>query len=262
MEHASRPTVIVGNWKMYKTEDECLSFLHALKQTLTTTITAQVYLAVPFTAIKSMASEEHKSNFPIKIGAQNMHDASEGAFTGEISGKMLKSVGADFVILGHSERRKLFNENNAFINRKVKRALYDDIQPILCIGETLQEHNDGIKEDVLKTQLYDCLKDITATELEKIILAYEPVWAIGTDLAATPEIAEEVHLYLRHLVTEKWGPQSSEKLVILYGGSVKTDNAAALLNKIDIDGLLIGGASLSVDSFNQIINAKTFKECL
>ena len=255
MTDSSRPTVIVGNWKMYKTVEESLTFLRELAP-LIANASNRVYLAVPFTAIKPMA-EEAKKISQIVIGAQNMSDVSEGAFTGEISAFMLKDVGAQFVILGHSERRKIFHEDNAFINKKVKKALEEKIQPILCIGETLEERESKKTEDVLKSQILECLLDVSADQLDGLLLAYEPVWAIGTSLPATPEIAEEVHQLCRRVVSEKWGADVAEKIVILYGGSVKPNNAGVLLSQADIDGLLVGGASLSSTSFSQIVNALT-----
>ena len=185
-----------------------------------------------------------------------MHSAAEGAFTGEIAAKMLKEAGAQFVILGHSERRRLFHEDDAFINAKVKRALADNLQPILCVGETVHEREEGKTADILKTQLTRCLLDIAANRFSDILIAYEPVWAIGTDLPATPEVAQENHHLCREIIAEIGGKEVADKVVILYGGSVKPDNAKVLMEQTDIDGLLVGGASLSADSFSQIVNYK------
>ena len=181
-----------------------------------------------------------------------MSDASSGAFTGEVSVSMLKEAGAAFVILGHSERRHIFHEGNAMINRKVKLALEEGIMPIVCVGEKLEERDH--KEEVLKEQLYGTLEGLSKAEVNQLILAYEPVWAIGTGVVASPEDAESAHRYLRLLLTQKWGADVASRMVIQYGGSVKPENCAALLKKEDIDGLLVGGASLVVDSFSQIIN--------
>lgn len=253
MSSADRPTVIVGNWKMYQTIDTSLAFLSDLIP-LVREATCKVFLAVPFTSIGPMAKEAKETN--IAIGAQNMHDAVEGAFTGEIAAKMLVNAGAQFVILGHSERRRLFHEGNLFINAKVLRALTDGLQPILCIGETSQEQEEGKTSMVLETQLKECLSDVPQDLLSKIIIAYEPVWAIGTDKPATPELAQERHHLCRDIFAEIGGKEIADKMVILYGGSVKPDNAKELMDQPDIDGLLVGGASLTVDSFSKIINYK------
>lgn len=251
MTSPERPVVIVGNWKMYKTIEQSVAFVTELLPHIKEA-TAKVYLAVPFTSLKPVA--DLVKNSSIVVGAQNMHDASEGAFTGEVAAVMLKEAGAQFVILGHSERRRLFHEDNAFINKKVKRALEYGIQPILCIGETLQEREDGKTQEVLKTQLSEGLKNIATSQLTPLMIAYEPLWAIGTDQTATPEIAKEVLAFCRHYLAETWGPELAEKIVILYGGSVKPNNAKALIEQPDIDGLLVGGASLSVQKFSQIVN--------
>lgn len=248
---ADRPIVIVGNWKMYQTIDASLSYLVDLIP-LVRDATSKIYLAVPFTSIGPMAKEAKETN--IVIGAQNMHNASEGAFTGEIAGKMLTEAGAKFVIIGHSERRRLFHEDNAFINSKVKRALKDGLQPILCIGENAQEREEGKTSEVLKSQLTECLAGVDADKLSDILVAYEPVWAIGTGLAATPELAQESHHLCREFLREIGGKEVADKIGILYGGSVKPENAKALIEQSDIDGLLVGGASLSVESFSKIIN--------
>lgn len=251
MTSEERPVVIVGNWKMYHTIDTSLDFLKKLIPLVSEAV-CKVFLAVPFTSIGPMAEEAENTN--VVIGAQNMHSAAEGAFTGEIAGRMLKEAGAQFVIVGHSERRRLFHEDNAFINAKVKRALTDGLQPILCIGETAEEHEEGKAAEVLKTQLTECLKDISPEKLGSMLIAYEPVWAIGTDQPATPESAQERHHLCREIIAEIGSKEAADKMCILYGGSVKPDNAKALLEQQDIDGLLVGGASLNADSFSKIVN--------
>lgn len=228
---------------MYKTGDEAVGFV----KELAAKVSQPSYIAVPFTAIA--AASHAAADTSVTIGAQNMHDAAEGAYTGEISAKMLKSAGAKFVILGHSERRHLFHETNEFINHKVKMALKEQIQPILCIGETLEEYEAGTTKKILKEQLEMSLAGIKPDKMKPLVLAYEPVWAIGTGKTATPEIAKEMHAYIRQLVKEKWGID----VPILYGGSVKPENARALMAQKDIDGVLVGGASLNVDSFTKII---------
>lgn len=242
--------MITGNWKMHKTVDEALEFVKTLAP-LVEGSQARVGLAVPFTAILAVATLVDHLGLPLAVGAQNMHDHEEGAFTGEVSAGMLKDVGADFVILGHSERRQHFHESDAFINRKVKRALEAKLEVILCVGETLEEREGQKEEAVLKQQLLESLKGIES--LENIILAYEPVWAIGTGKVASPEDAQKVHAFCRGLIKEHW-PKA--EVTLLYGGSVKPENAAALLEQEDIDGLLVGGASLKADSFAKIARAK------
>lgn len=246
-----REVVIAGNWKMYKTIEEAVSFINKLIP-LVSKPTPSVYLAVPFTAI-SAAAEAAKGS-PIHIGAQNMHDAGEGAFTGEISGNMIADAGARFVILGHSERRHIFGETSEFINKKVKAALGLGIQPILCVGETLQEREDNKTVNVLQDQLEKSLSGVSENDLRKLLIAYEPVWAIGTGRTATPEQAEEMHAFCRKFLGKKWGSDAAESVSLLYGGSVKPENTKALMEQKNIDGVLVGGASLAVDSFSKIIN--------
>ncbi len=250
----SRPVVIAGNWKMYKTIPEAEAFVETLTPLLKNS-QATVYLATPFTAISATVKKVKALDAPITIGAQNMNDASEGAFTGEIAARMLKDAGASFVILGHSERRQIFRESDAFINRKIKRALMDGLQPILCIGETAEERERGEREEVLQRQIGGSLEGIQPDQIGKVIVAYEPVWAIGTGKVATAEEAQTAHAFCRKVFTDVWGEPLATHLVIQYGGSVKAENAAELLAQPDIDGLLVGGASLSPHSFSQIINA-------
>lgn len=240
---------LVGNWKMYKTAREASEYVTALARLIKGSPGSQVMLAAPFTAIHaaSLASQ----NTSIIIGAQNMHDAPEGAFTGEISASMLKEAGARFVILGHSERRQFFQETSAFINRKVKRALSSGLTPIVCIGETEQERSSGKTREILLAQLEQSLVDLTPDDLAKILVAYEPVWAIGTGKTATPEIAEETHLICREFLKAR----KAARVPILYGGSVKVENARALLSMPNIDGALVGGAALDPTTFAQIINS-------
>jgi triosephosphate isomerase len=248
---AGREIVIAGNWKMHKTTDEAVAYVKELIP-LVEGVKAKVYLAVPFTAIYSVAEAAKGSN--VVIGAQNMNDATEGAFTGEIAARMLLDAGAQFVILGHSERRHVFGEDNAFVNRKVKRALEEKIQPILCIGETLEQREADKTEEVLKSQLLESLSEVES--LENVIIAYEPVWAIGTGVTATPDQAQEAHAFCRSVIESEWGKSAAKEIVIQYGGSVKPDNAKTLLDQADIDGLLVGGASLTPEIFSQIVNTE------
>lgn len=251
-----RPTVLAGNWKMYKTVTESLEFIQALLPHLKE-IKSEVLLAIPFTAIQKGVEIAQGSS--LKVGAQNMNDATEGAFTGEIAGRMLKEVGASFVLLGHSERRHLFLEEDGWINKKVHRALADQLLPILCVGETLQEREGGMTEEVLERQLRLGLSGVTS--LTNLRVAYEPVWAIGTGETATPEMANRAHAFIREWVKNNYTAKEGEDLVILYGGSVKPANSQDLLCQEDIDGLLIGGASLSLESFVEIIqNSEKIKD--
>jgi triosephosphate isomerase len=249
MNEMKRSKIVIGNWKMYKTIEESVAFVEELSP-LISDQDPMVYLAVPFTSIKP-ASEAAKDT-QIVIGAQNMNDASEGAFTGEVAGQMLVNAGAKFVILGHSERRIFFKETNEFINKKVKRALEEGLRVVLCIGENLTEREEGKTHSVLETQIKECLADVN--QLENVILAYEPIWAIGSHQTATPEIAQEAHFFCREFIAQNWNQEQANQLMIQYGGSVKPENAKALLEQPDIDGLLVGGASLSVEVFSKIIH--------
>jgi len=247
----SRQSVIAGNWKMYKTIEEAKAFIEAISSEVLDSENL-VCLAVPYTAISEAAKLAENSN--ILIGAQNMNDSSEGAFTGEISGKMLLEAGCEFVVLGHSERRAYFHESNAFINRKVKRALESGLKVILCVGETLEERESGKMEELLGRQLKGSLLDIEGADFKDIIIAYEPVWAIGTGKTATPAIADEAHKYCRSIIKELFGEAIAEQVQILYGGSVKPSNVKDLMVEENIDGALVGGASLKPESFVELVN--------
>lgn len=243
--------IIAGNWKMYKTNIEAAAFIRSLKEKIAAA-KAQVFLAVPFTAISTAAKEAAGSN--IHIGAQNMNDASEGAFTGEIAAKMLLDAGASFVLLGHSERRRYFNEDNAFINRKVLRALKEGLKVILCVGESYDERESAKTDEVVQAQLKECLQDVEVGQIERLIIAYEPLWAIGTGVNATPSVAEEEFVKIRKSLEERFGDDAGKKISLLYGGSVNPANAASFIEEPNIDGLLVGGASLNIDTFDQIVN--------
>ena len=221
---------------MHKTALDAVHYVEAITPLLQG-VESQVFLAVPFPSITSAAQAAKRAD--ISIGAQNMHDAAEGAFTGEVSGRMLKSAGASFVLLGHSERRSLFGEDDAFIHRKVLRALQDDLIPILCVGETWEEREEGLTEKVLHRQLSTALAGVA---LDNLIVAYEPVWAIGTGKSATPTMVAEAHAICR-----KYAP-----VPLLYGGSVNAENAPQLISQKNVDGVLVGGASLSPQTFTQI----------
>lgn len=213
--------------------------------------TSFIGIAPPFTSLEAAVKEAEKSY--LNIGAQNMSEFSKGAYTGEISSVMLKEGEISFVILGHSERRAHFHEDDNMIHRKVKWALQEDLLPILCIGESQEERDKEMTEKVLTRQLGEALKDFSTKELENLVIAYEPVWAIGTGKTATPDIAQETHHLIRTFVKEKWGDEIAERIPLLYGGSVKPENTAALMVEPDIDGALVGGASLEVEAFAKII---------
>lgn len=256
MNRAKRPCVIIGNWKMHKTIEEAIIFVLELKDKWTATEN-QVGLAVPYTLIYPLSLEAIGSS--ILIGAQNMNDAASGAFTGEIAGSMLQDAGASFVLLGHSERRHLFHEDDLFINHKVKRAVEIGLHPILCVGETREEFENKQTQQVIERQLTEGLKDLHLEQLENLTIAYEPIWAIGNGHSATPEIAQEMHAFCRQVLAQLFNEEFAQKVVIQYGGSVSPSNAQELLAQPDIDGLLIGGASLSLETFLQIVNDRYLK---
>ncbi len=246
----TRPTIIAGNWKMHKTIREATRFIEVLRLKMAKS-TSKVLIAPPFTAITGCVEAAKGSG--ILIGAQNMSDSDEGAFTGEISARMLKDAGATFVILGHSERRSHFGETNEHIHHKLKRAVKEEIPAIVCIGESEKERESGRSHAVLEKQIDGCLGLLSSEELENLILAYEPVWAIGTGKTATPQIAQDTHKAIRTYLTKRWDDDFANSVSILYGGSVKPENITSLINQPDIDGALIGGASLDVEAFTQMV---------
>ena len=246
----SRP-LIAGNWKMYKTIEETASLINTIRAGVHTAVDVDVVICPSFTAL-GIASETLRDS-KIELGAQDMYYEAEGAFTGEISPLMLKDVGCRYVILGHSERRTLFKETDEFVNKKVLAALKFSFIPIVCIGETLEEREARKAFEVVKQQFERSLSNLEPEEMERVVIAYEPVWAIGTGRTATPEQAEQMHTYIRRLLHEKCGEEIAQKVRILYGGSVKPDNIAQLMEKPNIDGALVGGASIKAESFIQII---------
>ena len=249
-----RPMIIAGNWKMYKTLTEGADLLHGLKNALPV-LPANIAVVVcpPFTSLAAAA--ELLRGSPIVLGGQNMSPFDEGAYTGEVSGKMLLSAGCSYVILGHSERRQYFSETNELINQKAKRALALGLRPILCVGELLGEREAGITSQIVTTQIKGVLSGISAEDMVKVVIAYEPVWAIGTGRTATPQQAQEVHQHIRKVVAQQYDWSLAERIVIQYGGSVKPDNAAEILAQNDVDGALVGGACLKADAFAAIIKA-------
>ncbi len=245
-----RQRFIIGNWKMHMGVRETATFVQDFLPLLGEATTF-VGIAPPFTSIETAVNGAKKSY--LNIGAQNMSEFPKGAYTGEISSAMLKEGGVSFVILGHSERRAHFHEGDSMIHRKVKWALQEELLPILCIGESQEERDKEMTEKVLTRQLGEALKDFSTKELEKLVIAYEPVWAIGTGKTATPDIAQETHHLIRTFVKDNWGGEVAERIPLLYGGSVKPENTKALMAEPDIDGALVGGASLEVESFAKII---------
>lgn len=248
-----RKVIVAGNWKMNKTAKEAAKFFSELKPLVADVKNAGIIIGAPFTALETATRETAGSN--IKIAAENMNAKESGAYTGEVSPLMLKDLGVEYVILGHSERREYYHENDEIINEKVKSALAHDLKPILCIGEKLEQREAGTTNDVVKTQIVGGLKDVTAEQMANVVLAYEPVWAIGTGKTATPAQAQEVHAFIRGLLTDLYGKEVAENVTVQYGGSMNDGNAADLIAQTDIDGGLVGGASLIPEKFAVIIKA-------
>ncbi|MFZ1291928.1 MAG: triose-phosphate isomerase [Melioribacteraceae bacterium] len=247
-----RKYIIAGNWKMNKNLNEAIQLVSDLKTELDgKVLNAEVVVAPTFIALEVVKSLV--KNTSIKLGAQNMHSIDSGALTGEISADMLKSVGCEYVILGHSERRTIFSESDEFINQKVKQALKNNLIPILCCGESLEERENGSTFKVVESQIRACLNGLSNEEIKNTVVAYEPIWAIGTGKTATPEQAQEVHAFIRGLLTNLTNAETASEITIQYGGSVNAKNAKELLSKPDIDGALVGGACLKADSFRDII---------
>jgi len=250
----SRKILIAGNWKMNKTAAEGADLARAIVAAVGKDHTVEAALCPPFTALETVSKVLEGS--AVKLGAQNMHPEASGAFTGEISPGMLRSLFCTYVILGHSERRSYFGESDAFINKKVLAALKAQLKPIFCVGETLQEREGNKTLEVVRTQTLGGLEGVTKEQMADVVIAYEPVWAIGTGKVATTAQAQEVHAFIRKLLTEKYG-EAAQRVRILYGGSMKPDNAPELLKQPDIDGGLIGGAALQALSFLDLIKAGT-----
>jgi triosephosphate isomerase (TIM) len=248
-----RKPVIAGNWKMYKTISESVETVQALKPLVANANHCEVVIAPVFTALKTVADRLEGSN--IYVAGQNCSTEIEhGAHTGEVAADMLKDAGASHVIIGHSERRQHYCETDSFVSRKTQAAIVAGLGAIVCVGESLEQRDQGNAESVVRGQLEGGLSGLTASDLDRIIVAYEPVWAIGTGRTATPEQAQEMHAFIRRVFAQRHSPEAADGLRILYGGSVKPDNIAGLMTQPDIDGALVGGASLKADSFAQIVN--------
>ncbi len=248
-----RKPVIAGNWKMYKLIADSAATALALKPLVSNANHCEVVVAPVFTAIKTVADRLEGSN--VRVAGQDCAtETKHGAHTGEVAADMLKDAGATYVIVGHSERRQFYAETDTFVNRKALAALQAGLTVIMCVGETLEQRDGGIAERVVRGQLEGGLRDLTASDLDRIIIAYEPVWAIGTGRTATPEQAQEMHAFVRRVFADRFSQDAAGRLRILYGGSVKPDNIAGLMRQPDVDGALVGGASLDADSFAQIVN--------
>ncbi|MBN2366890.1 MAG: triose-phosphate isomerase [Calditrichaeota bacterium] len=247
--------MIAGNWKMYKNNSEALRLIKQLRNRLEKNPArkSKIVICPPFTALSLAAKELASSR--IELGAQNIFWEEEGAYTGEISADMVKSTGAKWTIIGHSERRQYFKEDEKVINRKIKLALKKKLKVIFCIGETLELRQQNLTKDIVTNQVEWGLKDLDPAQLKNIVTAYEPVWAIGTGKTATPDQAQEIHSFLREIIDALFGAGTGQKMTILYGGSVKPDNAEGLFSRPDIDGALVGGACLDASSFMKIIKA-------
>ncbi len=248
-----RKKLIAGNWKMNKTATDAVSLVTEIVTAVGKLTDVDVVVCPPFTALESAAKSLEGST--VKLGAQNMHPEASGAYTGEVSAPMLRALFATHVILGHSERRAYFAETDAFINKKVLAALKNQLRPILCVGETLAERESGATLKVVQTQLEAGLEGVNKDQAATIVIAYEPVWAIGTGKVATTDQAQEVHAFIRGLLVKLFGDVVAQKVRILYGGSMKPANAPELLAQKDIDGGLIGGAALEARSFVELVNA-------
>ena len=246
-----RKKVIAGNWKMNKTPSEAVEFVNELKNAVSGS-EADVIVCPTYVCLQDVIKAANGSN--IKVGAQNIAWADEGAYTGEVSGKMLKEIGAEYVIIGHSERRQYFGETDETVNNRLKAALKYELKPIVCVGELLEEREAGVTNNVLETQTVGALKDIASNDVADMIIAYEPVWAIGTGKTASSEDANDACKYIRSVVERLYGSEVAEKVRIQYGGSVKPSNANELFTTTDIDGGLVGGASLKTDDFSKIVN--------
>jgi triosephosphate isomerase len=250
-----RRKLIAGNWKMNKNLSETRDLLLKIKNGLNSDILNKIDVLVCPSFVNLTIANDALNDSSINLGGQNLYQEDEGAYTGEISAKMLKSVGCKYVILGHSERRQYFSESNETVNLKVKKTLENNLIPIVCVGETLAQREEGIHFNMIEEQITKCLKRFSPNEILKIVIAYEPVWAIGTGKTASPEQANEMHIFIRNVIGNLFTKEIAGKIIILYGGSMNDKNSKELLHMSDIDGGLIGGASLKSESFINIINS-------
>ena len=242
---------IAGNWKMFKTRAEAVAFAEEFKKLYQGT-DIRAAICAPFTDLETLVKEFEGTG--IGVGAQNVHFEEEGAFTGEVSVRMLEDIGVDYCIVGHSERRQYFAETNETVNLKLKKLLAGSIQPIMCCGESLEQRDSGVLFDFVKTQLEEGLAEISAEDVKRVVIAYEPIWAIGTGRTASPEQAEEMCAFIRQTLIDLYDEETADEVIIQYGGSVKPANATEIMNQDEIDGALVGGASLKAADFMQIID--------
>lgn len=249
-----RKPIVAANWKMYKTTEESANFAQGFSWEASLSEAVEVVICPPFTSMQTVG-EALQGKKGIKWGAQNLYPAEEGAFTGEISPLMLKDLGCTYVILGHSERRQLLGETDAFINKKVHATFTYDLLPIFCVGETLEQRKGEQTEEVCRNQILRGLEGIKSEDIARMVIAYEPIWAIGTGINASPEDAEKTIAFLREVISQEWGEEAGATVRIQYGGSVKPGNIKDLMSCANIDGALVGGASLKVDSFYEIVRA-------
>jgi len=246
-----RTPLIAGNWKMFKTVHEAVVFVKELRPLVKDVADVEIVVGPPFTAIHAVAEAARNSN--VGVAAQDMHWEREGAFTGEVSAAMIAEAGAEYVIIGHSERRRLFGETDAIVNRKTAAAITAGLTPIVCVGETLEERERNETLAILDRQIKDGLDKVTGEQLAELVIAYEPVWAIGTGKNATAAQAGEAHAHIRTRLRQWFGAEAADQCRILYGGSVKPDNIRQLIAEPDVDGALVGGASLDLKSFSEIV---------
>ncbi len=243
---------MAGNWKMYKTSSDTAAFFQSFVPDVKSASHCEIVICPPSICVPAAVEASRGSN--IEIGAQNLHWATEGAYTGEISAPMIQAAGARWVIIGHSERRQYFGETDESVHKKTVAALASNLKPIVCVGELLDQRESGATEDVLRAQFLGGIAPLDRDSLSRIVIAYEPVWAIGTGRTATPEIASDAHRFLRDQVREKFGAEAAGAMRLLYGGSVKPDNVKTLMAQPEIDGVLVGGASLHPAGFARIVN--------
>ncbi|VEU80340.1 triose-phosphate isomerase [Haploplasma axanthum] len=251
-----RKPIMAGNWKMYKNRDEALAFIYQINEKLPSSELVETVVCAPAVYLRDLVKRQGDN---LRVGAQNMHYLDEGAYTGEISAGMIKNIGVEYVVLGHSERRAYYNETDETVNLKTKKAIESDIVPIVCVGEELSIRENGTTDKVVGEQVVKAYKDISKEDALKTVIAYEPIWAIGTGKTATPQQANETIVAIRKVVEGLYGKDVADRIRILYGGSVKPENVVELLSTSDIDGALVGGASLKPESFLALAEAASKK---
>ncbi len=247
-----RKPIIAGNWKMFKTRDEALQFILAVYDKMPSQEKVDSVICSQFTVLRCLVKRQGEN---LRIGAQNMHFEDSGAFTGEVSADMLKSIGVTYVIIGHSERRAMFNETDESVNKKLHKAFEKELTPILCVGESLEQRENGKVKEFIGNQLKLDLAGLTKEQVKELVIAYEPIWAIGTGKTATSQVADETCGFIRSMIKELYDQETADAIRIQYGGSVKTSNIDELMSMPNIDGALIGGASLKADDFIKLVNA-------